>query len=245
MPIGVLGCAAKTALAPDLGIKLADLRLQMGECRDQHLQSGDGIQRQAAGRRFDDGDQLCGIRRLLRDDLPKLCQMAAQRIDRLRPLPDQKFSDPKDRRCLLGFFALYGHEAHRRALRGFTNGLGVSSSILLPLDEGLHIGGRDEPHLVAQLADLAASVVGTAARLHRHNTGPQLAEEGQHLIPSQLLAQLRSPERVRPMDLKNILRQVEPNRGSIQYDRPPLWILADPPWHIDAVGGLSHHQSHF
>jgi hypothetical protein len=22
-----------------------------------------------------------------------------------------------------------------------------------------------------------------------------------------------------------------------------LWILADPPWHIDAVGGRSHHQS--
>ena len=26
-------------------------------------------------------------------------------------------------------------------------------------------------------------------------------------------------------------------------DRPPLWILADPPWHIDAVEGRSHHQS--
>ncbi|MEW9922359.1 hypothetical protein AB2B41_22395, partial [Marimonas sp. MJW-29] len=24
----------------------------------------------------------------------------------------------------------------------------------------------------------------------------------------------------------------------------PLWIIADPPWHIDAVGGRSHHQSH-
>jgi hypothetical protein len=23
-----------------------------------------------------------------------------------------------------------------------------------------------------------------------------------------------------------------------------LWILVDPPWHIDAVGGRSHHQSH-
>jgi hypothetical protein len=21
-----------------------------------------------------------------------------------------------------------------------------------------------------------------------------------------------------------------------------LWIIADPPWHIDAVGGRSHHQ---
>ncbi|GAB1381400.1 hypothetical protein MASR1M49_42470 [Pararhodobacter aggregans] len=23
-----------------------------------------------------------------------------------------------------------------------------------------------------------------------------------------------------------------------------MWIIADPPWHIDAVGGRSHHQSH-
>jgi hypothetical protein len=23
-----------------------------------------------------------------------------------------------------------------------------------------------------------------------------------------------------------------------------LWIIADPPWHIDAVGGRSHHQRH-
>ena len=22
-----------------------------------------------------------------------------------------------------------------------------------------------------------------------------------------------------------------------------MWIIADPPWHIDAVGGRSHHQS--
>ncbi len=38
-------------------------------------------------------------------------------------------------------------------------------------------GGRDEPHLVAQLADLVAPLVGTATDLHRHNTRLQLAEE--------------------------------------------------------------------
>ncbi|MCB1470611.1 MAG: hypothetical protein KDK08_26450, partial [Rhizobiaceae bacterium] len=29
----------------------------------------------------------------------------------------------------------------------------------------------------------------------------------------------------------------EPDRDNLRHDRPPLWILADPPWHIDAVGG--------
>lgn len=45
------------------------------------------------------------------------------------------------------------------------------------------------------------------------------------------------------MRQKHILRQVEPDRDNLQHDRSPPWILADPPWHIDAVGGRSHHQS--
>ena len=45
------------------------------------------------------------------------------------------------------------------------------------------------------------------------------------------------------MHLKHVLRQVEPDRGNLRHDRPPLWILADPPWHIDAVGGRLQHQS--
>ena len=69
--------------------------------------------------------------------------MAAQGVDGLRSLPDQKRSDPKDHRYPLGFFALHGHEAHRRALRGFTNCLGVGSIILLPLDEVIHLGGQE------------------------------------------------------------------------------------------------------
>lgn len=43
------------------------------------------------------------------------------------------------------------------------------------------------------------------------------------------------------MHLKHILRQVEPDRGNLRHDRSPPWILADRPWHIDAVGGRSHH----
>ncbi|MGO4855353.1 SbcC/MukB-like Walker B domain-containing protein [Phaeovulum sp. W22_SRMD_FR3] len=44
------------------------------------------------------------------------------------------------------------------------------------------------------------------------------------------------------MHLKHILRQVEPDRDYLRHDRPPLWIVADQPWHIDAVGGRLHHQ---
>ena len=45
------------------------------------------------------------------------------------------------------------------------------------------------------------------------------------------------------MNLEYILRQIESDRDNLRHDRSPLWIVADPPWHIDAVGGRLHHQS--
>ena len=31
------------------------------------------------------------------------------------------------------------------------------------------------------------------------------------------------------------------DRGNLKHDRPPMWILADPPWHINVVKERSHH----
>ncbi len=39
------------------------------------------------------------------------------------------------------------------------------------------------------------------------------------------------------MRLKHILLSVEIDRGNLEHGRPPMWILADPTLHIDAVGG--------
>lgn len=33
-----------------------------------------------------------------------------------------------------------------------------------------------------------------------------------------------------------------PDSGNLRHDRLPEWIVAIPPWHIDAVGGRLHHQ---
>ena len=60
--------------------------------------------------------------------------------------------------------------------------------------------------------------------------------------PSGGVDDVTAPRAVSPMGLKNVLRQIEADRGNPQHDRSPLWIVADPPWHIDAVGGRSHHQ---
>lgn len=69
--------------------------------------------------------------------------------------------------------------------------LGIGCVVLLPLHERLDVGRRDEPHLMAQLADLTAPEMSAAAGFHRHNTGLQLAEKRKYLIPSRLLAQHR------------------------------------------------------
>ena len=78
----------------------------------------------------------------------------------------------------------------------------------------------------------------SAAGFHRYKAGLQLAEKGQHLITPQLLAQHRLSRSISALRLKHILRQVEPDRGNLRHERPALWMRTDPPWHIDAVGGV-------
>lgn len=87
------------------------------------------------------------------------------------------------------------------------------------------------------LPDLAPPEMGATAGFHRDDAGRQLSKECQNLVSSQLLAQHRPARSVGTVDLKHILRQIEPDRDNLRHDRSPLWILADPPWHTDAVGG--------
>lgn len=66
--------------------------------------------------------------------------MAAQSIDGLGSLPDQKFAHAKHHCRALGFIALYGLNAHRRTQRGLANRLGISRITFLTFEKGLHIG---------------------------------------------------------------------------------------------------------
>lgn len=134
--------------ASDPGIELVDLRLQMNESTDQHLQRGNGIGGQAAVRVLDDHDQSRGVGCPLRHDLPELTQMVAKRIDRLRPLPDQQLVDPEHHGGPLGRFGLYGHKAHRRANGRFANRFSIGSVVLLWL-----------PPLVQVASDLSWLVI--------------------------------------------------------------------------------------
>ena len=82
----------------------------------------------------------------------------------------------------------------------------------------------------------------TATGFHRDDTRGQLAEKLWHLRPPQLLAQNGLTGAISSMHLKHILYQIEPDRDNLRHDCSPLWILTDPLWHTDAVGGRLHHQ---
>ena len=59
--------------------------------------------------------------------------------------------------------------------------LSIHCVVLMARDEGLHVGRWDQPHLMAQLANLAAPIMSATAGLHRHDTSRQLVEEPQNL----------------------------------------------------------------
>ena len=67
-------------------------------------------------------------------------------------LSDQEISSPEDHgRCLLRL-TLHGDKAHGWSLRSLADCLRISHIVLLSLDKGLHIGGRDQADFVAQFA---------------------------------------------------------------------------------------------
>src|SRR5215211_4102377 len=103
--------------------------------------------------------------------------------------------------------------------------LSIRHIILLPLDEGLHISGWDQPHRVAQLAKLPRPVVRPATSLQRHKTGLLPREKLEHLGPHQALAEHHPAGRIGPVRLKYPLRNIKPYRASLAHGRLPRWLL--------------------
>src|SRR3954449_5128658 len=99
-------------------------------------------------------------------------------------------------------------------------------------------GRRDQLHRVAELGDLAAPVVGAATGLHGHRAGRQRCQERQKLAAAQLLAKDHRPRAVSPMELKDVLGEIEADGANLVHERLLEWALTPPLWHADAVGGV-------
>ena len=82
---------------------------------------------------LDDLLHLCRSGGTLREDVTKFRQMASYRIQKLGLLAYHQISCAKDNTRGLRCLTLHMNEAHVRPLRRLRDGLGVSSTVLLPL----------------------------------------------------------------------------------------------------------------
>ncbi len=84
----------------------------------------------------------------LGDAQPYSAQVAAKSVDRLCPLAYREIARPEHHAAGLLLFVLHRREAHARPLRRLADRLGVGRVVLLPLDERLDVGRRDQPRPV-------------------------------------------------------------------------------------------------
>ena len=142
------------------------------------------------------------------------------------------------------FLRLHSHKPHGRPRGRLADRLGVRSVVLLPLDVGLDINRRGQPYCMAETADLPAPMMRAAARLHRHRGARLLGHEVQQLRPAHLLAERNRPVRPRTVQLKAVLRQIDPDDDNLFHGRPFLILaLTTPPtWHIAMPSGGPLHR---
>src|SRR4051794_18082996 len=96
---------------------------------------------------------------------------------------------------------------------------------------------------MTELGDLAAPVVGARTRLHSHRTGRQRGQEREQLAAAQLLAKDHRARAVGPVELKDVLGEIEADGADLVHGRLLEWALTPPLWHAEAVGGRPHHQA--
>ena len=148
---------------------------------------------------------------------PNSARCPRSRVDRLGALAHQKVARAEQHPLCLLLFPLHRHEAHGRPLGRLADRLRVRRVVLLTLHEGLDIDRRDQPDLVAELADLAAPVMRARARLHRHHAVRLRGHKVQHLLPAQLPAERDRAVRPRAMHLKAALRQIDPDDANLVH----------------------------
>jgi len=192
--------------------ELRDLMAERDDLADQCLQGDPRMDRQ----RIRLGESLLSALGKVGD--PRVCddtqfrQMPAQRIGQHRTLSDEQRSGPVRHEDGLLFDRLDRHESHGRALDRLANRFSVKRVALASLDEGLHVGRRDQAYVMSHGDPRARPVVRGATSFHADQTGGELREKRNHLLAMQPFDQHRSPVPVDAMYMEHTLRQIQPNR---------------------------------
>ena len=105
-----------------------------------------------------------------------LDEEGADLVDRRRPTGDQARAHAMASLQIELILGLLPHRSQVRSQRRLGDRLGVVVVVLLPLHERLHVDRRDDPRLVAELAQGAADEMSAEAGFHADHAGRQLAE---------------------------------------------------------------------
>src|SRR3954462_3949810 len=139
-----------------------------------------------------------------------LGEEAAKGIDELGALTHQQVARSEHRRTRLALLTLYGHEAHALSLCRLADRLCIGGIVLLPLHEWLHVSGRNEPHLMAELHQLAAPVMRASTGLHRHGARWLRSEELNQLLTRDTPTKQHGPGRICAMRVKTLFCITQP-----------------------------------
>jgi hypothetical protein len=179
---------------------------------------------------------------------PELGEQAADHVHQLRALLDQQVARPvqRQRRLLLG--RLHRHKAHARARHRLADGSGVVRIGLTALHIRLHVSGRHQPNLMAELRQFPGPVMGRAARLYADQASRQLGEERHDLRPAQRLANDDVPSCINGVNLEDALGQIDADGGDLHGDGSCICVAAaltaTTSWHRDAVSRSGSHPPH-
>ena len=139
---------------------------------------------------------------------PELGKMGPDCIDHRGLLTDEQLARAVQHQAALLLGGLGRYKPHVGPGDCLANRLRVSRIVLLPLDVGLHIGRRDQPHGVTQCLELARPVVRRGAGFDTDQTWRQLLEERQDIATLQLPANDHLAASVNAVNLENRLGDV-------------------------------------
>lgn len=145
----------------------------------------------------------------------ELRQEAAHHVHQLGALLDQQVAGAVHRQRRLLIARLHRPEPHGGPRHRLANRLRVRGVGFAPLDRGLHVSRRHQPHIMAEAGQLAGPVMRCAARLHAYQAGWQLGEERHHLGAPQRLADDHITHGVDAVNLKHVLGQIQADRRDL------------------------------
>src|SRR5215467_13514425 len=178
----------------------------------------------------------------LRKNVAVFHQVPAKGVDALGALPHQEIAGAEhDAVCLL-LFGLDRNKAHARPLGRFTDGLCIGGIVLLPLDERLDVGRRDQAHMMAQLSDLTrpecAPAQASIATTHRVCAAKKLRS----FTRVMRLRNSTCPAASAPCTWNTCFAMSKPIVVTCSMDASFGGSSTPSPWHTDAVGGRPPHH---